>query len=313
MTSPDPERFRATARAVDLGALTLTELTALPSVLRRTTRSIRRSDPELYSVVFPRQGVLNVRQAGRDALLTEHDFALCDSSRPFSLRISAPGTATLISARVPRALLPLPARQVDRLLGRRLPGDEGIGALLTQFLDDMTAGPVHPPSADVARLGAVALDLLAATLAHHLDTGPRHEDEPGRRALLLDIDAYIRDHLSEPHLSPRSVADAHHISVSYLHRIFRARDTTVTALIRSRRLERAHLDLTDRRLRDVPVHRIAARWGFKDHAAFTRAFRTAYGIAPRDLRQPAHGRPAAPPDPAPSEGCAGCAGCARRG
>ncbi|MFB7332179.1 helix-turn-helix domain-containing protein [Streptomyces adustus] len=298
VSSPDPGRFRATARTMDLGPVTLTELTTLPSVLRRTPKSIRRSDPELYTVVFPRRGVLTVRQAGRDALLTAHDFALCDSSQPFSLRITAPGTTTLISARVPRALLPLPARQADRLLGTRLPGGEGIGALLTRFLDDMTADTAPQPTADVARLGAVALDLLAATLAHHLDTGPRNEDESGRRALLLDIDTYIHDHLPEPHLSPRAVADAHHISVSYLHRLFRTRDTTVTALIRRRRLERAHRDLTDRRLWDVPVHRVAARWGFKDHSAFTRAFRAAYGIAPSDLRELALDLPAAPPDPA---------------
>ncbi|WP_329527213.1 helix-turn-helix domain-containing protein [Streptomyces sp. NBC_01462] len=296
VTTSDAGCFRATARALDIGPVNVVELTLLPSVLRRTTRSIRRSDPELYSVVFPRRGILTVRQAGRDAVLSGDDFALCDSSQPFSVRIAAPGTATLISAKVPRALLPLSVRRADRLLGTRLPGGEGIGALLTQFLGNMTADTAHHPTADVARLSAVALDLLAATLAHHLDAGPRGEDESGRQSLLLHIDTYIQDHLPEPHLSPRVVAAAHHISVSYLHRLFRARETTVTALIRRRRLERAHRDLTDRRLRNVPVHRIASRWGFKDHSAFTRAFRAAYGIPPSDLREPTLGFPAAPVD-----------------
>ncbi|MFD9001417.1 helix-turn-helix domain-containing protein [Streptomyces sp. NPDC059582] len=294
VTCTDPEGLRATARALDLGPVNVVELTASPSVVRRTTRSIRRCDPELYSVIFPRQGVLEVRQAGRGAVLSGRDFALCDSSLPFSVRMAGPGTATLICARAPRALLPLPARRAERLLATRLPGGDGIGALLTQFLSDVTTDTAPHPAADLARLSAVALDLLAATLAHHLDAGPQAGDDSGRRSLLLRIDTYIRDHLPEPHLSPRAVAAAHHISVSYLHRLFRARDTTVTALIRRQRLERAHRDLTDRRLWDVPVHRIATRWGFKDHSAFTRAFRAAYGIPPSDVRELALGRPAAP-------------------
>ncbi|MGW1728465.1 helix-turn-helix domain-containing protein [Streptomyces sp. NPDC002306] len=294
MTCPDPEDLRATVRSLDLGPVHVVELTSSPCVLRRTTRSVRRSDPELYSVIFPRRGVLEVRQADRGAVLIGRDFALCDSSRPFSVRMTGLETATLICAQAPRALLPLPAGRAERLLATRLPGNHGIGALLTQFLSDVTTDTARHPSADVARLSAVALDLLAATLAHHLDAGTEAEDESGRRSLLLRIDTYIHDHLPEPHLSPREVAAAHHISVSYLHRLFRARDTTVTALIRRRRLERAHRDLTDRRLWDVPVHRIATRWGFKDHSAFTRAFRAAYGIPPSDVRELALGRPAAP-------------------
>jgi AraC-like DNA-binding protein len=286
VTDTDPDRFHATARAVDIGPLNVVELTCSPSVVRRTARMIREADPELCSVVFPRRGALVVTQGGRAALLGERDFALYDSSRPFGVRIAGRGTTTLVRAHVPRALLPLPARATDRLVGTRLPGRSGVGALLTQFLGSVAADPAAYPPGAAARLGAVGLDLLAATLAHHLDAGlDRLPDESRGRALLLRIEAFVQDHLSEPDLSPRDIAAAHHISVSYLHRLFRTRDTTVTELIRHRRLERARRELTDPGLRDLPVHGIAARCGFRDHAAFTRAFRTAYGIPPRDYRE----------------------------
>lgn len=286
-TDTDPDPFQATARAIDLGPVNIVELTCSPSLVRRTPAMIRQADPELCSVVFPRQGALVVAQAGREALLGERDLALYDSSRPFSVRMTGRGPVTLVRAHVPRALLPLSARHTDRLLGTRLPGQEGVGALLTHFLGDLAADRIPRTGADIDRLSTVTLDLLAATLAHHLDTGPPLPDESRRRTLLLSVDTFVRDHLSDPDLSPRDIAAAHHISVSYLHRLFRSRDTTVTELIRHRRLERARSALTDPGLRDVPLHRIAADCGFREHAAFTRAFNAAYGMPPRDWRRQA--------------------------
>jgi AraC-like DNA-binding protein len=54
--------------------------------------------------------------------------------------------------------------------------------------------------------------------------------------------------------------------------------------VRLRRLDRCRRDLLDPALRDRPVSAIAARWGFGDAAAFSRAFRTAYGLPPGEFR-----------------------------
>ncbi|MGW0768420.1 AraC-like ligand-binding domain-containing protein [Streptomyces sp. NPDC002676] len=284
VTSTDPEHFRATARALDLGPVTVMELTCSPSLIRRTAALIHRSDPEVYSVVFPVRGGLTVFQAGREATLSGQDFALCDSSEPYDVRITGEGLTTLVYAHAHRALLPFPAGQTHRLLGTRLPGRVGVGALLTRFLADVTTGP-SSRAAGVVALRTMALDLMAAVLAHHLDDSTEPEDDSRRRALLLRIESFIHEHLPDPDLSPQSIAAAHHISVSYLHRLFRAHDTTVMELIRSQRLERARHDPADLRLRDIPVHRIAASWGFRDHASFTRAFRSAYGMPPSLARR----------------------------
>ncbi|MEU2564030.1 helix-turn-helix domain-containing protein [Streptomyces longispororuber] len=304
VTTADPARFRATVRVLDLGPVSVVHLTCSPAVVWRTERLIRRADPELCSVLFPHRGALRVAQAHREAALTGRDFALCDSSRPFRVLVSGPGTPALIQARAPRALLPAPVRRTDHLLGRRLPGREGLGALLTQFLTDVTAAPAPYSGSDVSRLSSVALDLLATVLAHHADDdgaardgaartrGGAAQAQDGPRELLPRIEAFIAEHLADPELSPGTVAAAHHISVRYLHRLFQLRDTTVTELIRRLRLERARRDLADPRLRDLPVHRVAARWGFAEHSAFTRAFRTAYGVPPRDYRRRAGRVPA---------------------
>ncbi|WP_356948507.1 helix-turn-helix transcriptional regulator [Streptomyces sp. P9-2B-2] len=85
------------------------------------------------------------------------------------------------------------------------------------------------------------------------------------------------------------VAAVHHISLSSLHRLFQGEDLPVAAWIRHQRLERARRDLTDPALRHETIHEIAARWGFSRAADFTRAFRTHYGMPPRDCRHRAFG------------------------
>src|SRR4051812_43309843 len=96
---------------------------------------------------------------------------LYDSSQPFHGRVvTAEGCSiATIVAQFSKARFPLPLDQVDRLLAARLPGREGIGALLARFFENLTkeAGR-HRPS-DGARLGIVLLDLIVALLAHELD------------------------------------------------------------------------------------------------------------------------------------------------
>lgn len=80
------------------------------------------------------------------------------------------------------------------------------------------------------------------------------------------------------------MAAAHHISVSYLHRLFQERGISVAASIRRRRLQHACADLADPRMATAPIHTIASRWGFTDAAHFSRIFRTEYDMSPREYR-----------------------------
>ncbi|MFI0484918.1 helix-turn-helix domain-containing protein [Actinomadura sp. 9N215] len=57
--------------------------------------------------------------------------------------------------------------------------------------------------------------------------------------------------------------------------------------IRTQRLECARRDLADLAQRATPVQALAARWGFAHASDFSRAFRRAYGMSPRDYREDA--------------------------
>jgi AraC-like DNA-binding protein len=285
VTSEIPEKFSATARALDLAAVNVVELTCSPLGVHRTPRQVRDFDPELCSILFPLTGRLGVMQAGGEATLNAQEFALYDSRHPFTVRTAADDeTATLVRAQFPRTLLPMPSDQIDRLLAVPMSGKDGVGALLVQFFTRLTTDAASYRTGDLPRLSGIAVDLMSAAIAHHLDSDTETPPDVRHLALSRRIEAFIQRHLHDPELSPRAIAAAHHISVSYLHRVFQRNDTTVSAWIRRQRLEHARRDLGDPAQRTLPVHRIASRWGFNDHSTFTRAFRTAYGVPPNDYR-----------------------------
>ncbi|MDT3397950.1 helix-turn-helix domain-containing protein [Streptomyces sp. B1866] len=288
MHTPHADGFHAAADVMDLGLGQITAMTYQPMTVERTPKLIRLSDPGYYQVSLTVHGSMGLAQSRRDVSFGPGDLVIYDSSRPFSgFAAAEPGAVKHIVAQVPQSLVPVRPDLLDRLVATRLPGDHGFARLLAHFLTQVTAQAHHYQPSDTPRLLTVLLDLLAATVAQHLDDPAALTPESRRHTLFLRIRAHIHRHLSDPDLSPARIAAAHHISLRTLHRLFRPQGTTVAAYIRHQRLQAAHRDLADPRLASRPIHAIATSWGFPRAEDFTRAFRTAYGIPPRDYRQTA--------------------------
>jgi AraC-like DNA-binding protein len=150
----------------------------------------------------------------------------------------------------------------------------------------VVAGESGPGPPDAARLGGVVTDLVAAAFAE--PSGQRTAG-PGESAqvLRLQVRDFILRHLGAESLSPATIAAAHNISVRYLHKLFQDEGLTVADWIRRHRLERCRRELADPLQYDRPIHAIATRWGFPNAAHFSRAFRAAYGVPPREFREQA--------------------------
>lgn len=93
------------------------------------------------------------------------------------------------------------------------------------------------------------------------------------------------NYLSDPALSPSSIAAALHVSMRQVHALFSASGTSVSAFVRTRRLESAKRDLVDPTLAHLGIADHAARWGFADGPHFTRSFENAYGLTPIEFRR----------------------------
>jgi AraC-like DNA-binding protein len=284
-TFPDRTTFGARLQAMPLGAAQLCALSYAALYSRRTPALIRQSDPEHYQVGLIRSGRQGIDQARRRSLVGAGDLVLYDSSRPFDAVVptSRPRSESLL-LQFPKNRLPLSERQIARLLAVPIPGRHGIGRLLADFLGTLAAEEPTYTVRDRLRLEGTAINLVAATLAHHLDRDGDLPPESRQQVLFIQISAYIEQHLADLDLGPAHLAAVHHISPRHLHRNFQQRHTTVAGFIRQTRLARCRRDLADPALRGLAVHTIAARWGFPEPAAFSRTFRTTAGCSPTEYR-----------------------------
>ena len=99
--------------------------------------------------------------------------------------------------------------------------------------------------------------------------------------LRVAILAHIARRFADPSLSAAPIAAAFGLSGRRLHALFEGTDTSVGKRIRALRLAAAGRLLAETSL---PISVVAARTGFADLGYFTRVFRRAHGMSPRDWR-----------------------------
>jgi AraC-like DNA-binding protein len=104
-------------------------------------------------------------------------------------------------------------------------------------------------------------------------------------SLSTRIAMYLRQHLGDPDLSPAQVARAHNISVRHLYNLWAGRDVSPGRWIIQERLEAARRELAKPAAQSRTIAAIAHQCGFTDAAHFSRRFRDAYGMSPRDWRE----------------------------
>ncbi|MFE2012588.1 AraC family transcriptional regulator [Streptomyces sp. NPDC059491] len=286
MESEYATEFQVKQRVISLGEASVYPAECQPLVFRRTAKLIRRSDPEAYHLSLIQRGEGHVSIGRETRTHGVYDLHTSDTSRVWEIRTGRE-PLRFIGVEIPKALLPLSTREADRVIGRSLSAREGTGALLGQFLTRVVEDSRSYRPSEAPRLRTVLADLVAAVFAGALDAERSLPYETHCRTLTLRIRTFIRENADDSRLDVPSIAAAHHISVSYLHRLFQqeGEGTTVGRVLLGQRLEHARRDLSDPVHREMPVHAIAARRGFSHPAAFSRAFRDAYATTPTAYRQ----------------------------
>lgn len=276
VTSDAPDRFCGSIRALDLDQLHVSEVTARTHLVERTPELIARGGRQYLKLSLQLSGTGLLAQSGREALLLPGDIAIYDTELPYTLVFD--DDFRMLVLMFPQTLLDLPADSVRQLTAVRFESGTGVAGIIEPFLRRMAGGMDTLTGPIGARLGRNALDLVATMVAGELGAPRAHE------ALASRVRAYIDEHLGEPGLGPAQIAAAHYISTRHLHGIFHKQGESVSALIRTRRLERSRRDLLNPLLRDQMIGVIAARWGFIDAAHFSRLYKAAFDESPSDTR-----------------------------
>ena len=274
--------FHGTLRSRVLDELSIVEVTANGHQVLRTPTLIAASTRQYFKLNLQLTGSGLLVQDNREATLRPGDLAVYDTNRPYTLEFDQDFRTLVLM--FPHDVLDLPADSVGQLTAVRLPGDAGLGRLISPFMVQLAENLDVLSGASGHRLAYNAVDLIATMFESELNL--RRDPVAGAHGDLLGrIRSYVDAHLGDPELGPASIAAAHFISTRHLHNVFHTADSTVASWIRTRRLEHCRRDLRDPILTDRSVGTIAARWGFVDAAHFSRIFRTAFGETPSTYRR----------------------------
>jgi AraC-like DNA-binding protein len=279
--------LRAEILTGPVGSVHVTKLSAAtPLEAFRTPSLIRVSDPELFKIDVVVRGDVVFAQGDREAALGPGDLTLVDLSRPCGMTERSDDHEVVV-VKFPRAALPLPHNELDRLTAVPISGRDGLGAPISALVRHLGRHLQGYGPTEGARLATALMDLLVVVMAARLDRCATIAPETRRRALLASVQNFIDRQLGDPELSPGVIAAAHHISLRYLYKLFETQETSVAGWIRQRRLERCRRDLLDPALADWSVAAIGARWGLTDPSHFGRVFRATYDLPPAEYRRTA--------------------------
>ncbi|MET8770272.1 helix-turn-helix domain-containing protein [Streptomyces sp. NPDC004658] len=262
-----------------LGVLRISRVEAGPQTVTRSSRLISGEDQEFVILTLQERGTAMKEQDGRQCVVRPGEFSLSDSSRAFRKTLNERFAFT--SFHFPREVLSVRPEDLRSLTATTFTGAEGSSAVLAQYVAGLARVAADLDDAVGRQLAVTALDLLALLIDEHLGRLPRPPSTTAA-ATVVRVKDHIMRNLGDPDLSPRTIAAVHFVSVRYLHKLFEQEGTTVAGWIRAQRLERCRRDLLRPRALETGVAVIARRWGFVSAAHFSRAFRDAYGMTPRE-------------------------------
>ncbi|MET8947182.1 helix-turn-helix domain-containing protein [Streptomyces sp. NPDC004542] len=262
-----------------LGELRIVQVRAGPQAVTRSRRLIARDDHEYLTLSIQQRGTAVTEQDGRRARLHPGDFALSDTSRPFRKLLE--GEFAFTAFHFPRRELHVGDEDLRAVTATAFNGDRGSAALVATYFMGMARGAAGFDDAVRRRVAVTALDLLAVLIEEHRGRGGSRAPETAEEGLARVKDHIMR-HLADPGLSPATIAAATFMSVRRLHKLFELEGATVAGWIRTQRLERCRRDLLRPTALEIGVAGIARRWGFVSPSHFSRAFRAAYGMSPRE-------------------------------
>jgi AraC-like DNA-binding protein len=273
--------FTARITAARLGFLRVRAVEADAHRVSRTASHIARSTDQFVVIGVQVSGRTTLTQDGRRADAGPGDLFVYDTARPYFLDHPERFSTRLVH--IPRRTPGLPDEDLRHVTGTAIGGGQGCGAVLRPFLTTLVDSADAYAPALAGRLASSVVDLFAV-LATEQARGMDAAADDARSHLMARIRAHIDRNLGDPALSPDGIAKAHHISVRYLHRLFEDEGITVGRLVQRRRLEECARELTRGGRSGPSVSSVAQRWGFVNPAHFSRVFRGAYGVSPREWR-----------------------------
>ena len=271
----EPGNFYAEVQTAAICDITLVDWRSSPGI----SRNISCED----HLVLYLPGSRTVAQFGDYCFEQNHSsLSLIDCHRPFTARSLEP--ADRMAVRIPRDTLGQRIRLTKEIVNRPVPL-QGDAALLTAFARQLVRiGPSTLSPVAVAIVREQMIDLTAVMLSGLTGVTPRIG--AANRYATLKLRAAIDTQLTDPNADRASIAAAAGISERHANRLLALEGTSVWQMMLDRRLNLCRVAIKSQL--QCSISDIASAHGFRDLNQFTRAFKTRYGMTPREYRNSGH-------------------------
>lgn len=241
-----------------------------PLIGYRGMQEFADTDDAYLSVLYLKQGRENLRIDYQDIELKAGQLILWDSTR--KMHFNVPQRLEKITLMLPERSLTSVFAHAHDYAGIPLSGNTGLGAVFTNHLLQLEQQMPTIGADTGTALMQPTMEMLSALLSSQASLSPATL----KFVMLRRIKQFIVHNLGNEQLSPAMIADAHQISLRYLHLLFEEVGTSVSNWVRLRRLERCKDDILSANINKLSIAEIAYRWGFSDPSHFSKVFKREY-------------------------------------
>ena len=241
----------------------------------------RRTDlPATIWLVVLVEGRARIAGDGLDEEIAAGDIVYGPADHMASLVLKT--RCRLLWVRVPRMALGHRLIGAGGLAIGKMAIRQGLPGVLSGFLIAVGDRLADLSNDDLRPIEAALTEFLSAILAEL----PGGETAKGATQISR-VSQIVEAMLPEADLTLARLAEASGLAPRTLQKLLSAAGQTCAGYVRARRLERCRADLASPLSVGLSIADISLRWGFSDPAYFSRAFRDAYGLSPREHRRAA--------------------------
>jgi len=248
--------------------------------LRRTPKQVREiaDDRVALTLLGPGQWRFSQRDVDRVERSDGWGVILVDQTAPYEfVRV---GSGSTYAFGVDHQTLGL-SHDTLRAAAGRLRSSPLHDMVTRHVRDTVRVVDAIPPGPAATALGSATVELLRTFLvtAAHGAVGAEPPD-----TLLIRTRLYVQRHLAEPGLTADRIARAHNVSVRQLYAAWARHGESLANYVIVQRLALAHRILSGPHSQARTIAAVARSCGFVDTPHFSRRFRDAYGMSPREWR-----------------------------
>jgi len=275
------EEFQTDLRLGALPGLKLITGWATGVIVERTSSLLADGNDDVIIGIGGSEGQLIVEQRGeRTALERGHARITLNNERFSLIHLGSRAPGLMVPRKALAALVPDLEDRAARPIPRYANGLRLLEGYIAALSSDVR---MHEPAA-----ASVAVTHIHDLLGHILGASRDGEDIIAARGLkaarLVAVKSQIDRDLPDPRFSLDAVVAAQRLDRRYIQRLFEGEETTFSAYVTGRRLDRARQLLADARYADRTISTIAYDCGFGDVTHFTRMFRRRFEMTPSDAR-----------------------------